>query len=71
MEKEEGEKKNSKQIRKKNWLMRMPAKTKMLPSNQQKFKSSVLEISLLAIPMLTGRKAFQKEGYGPKCGFFP
>ena len=62
MEKEEGEKKN--------WLMRMPAKTKMLPSNQQKFKSSVLEISLLAIPMLTGRKAVQKEGYGPKCGFF-
>ena len=26
MEKEEGEKKNSKQIRKKNWLMRMPEK---------------------------------------------
>ena len=33
-------------------------------------KSWVLEISFLAIPMLTGRKTVQKEGFGPKCGFF-
>ena len=45
-------------------------KTKMLPSNEQKFKSWVLEISLLAIPMLTGRKTVRKEGFGPKGGFF-
>ena len=34
MEKEEGEKKKFEtDSKKKNWLMRMPAKTKMLPSN--------------------------------------
>ena len=30
----------------------------------------MLEICFLAIPMLTGRKTVQKEGFGPKCGFF-
>ena len=29
----------------------------------------MLEVSFLAIPMLTGRKTVQKEGFGPKCGF--
>ena len=28
----------------------------------------MLEVSFLAIPMLTGRKTVQKEGFGPKYG---
>ena len=32
--------------------------------------SLVLEVSFLAIPVLTGRKADQKEGFGSKCVFF-
>ena len=36
---------------------------------RKRFKSWVLKISFLAIPMLTGRKTVQKEGFGPKCGF--
>ena len=31
--------------------------------------SLVLEVSFLAIPMLTGRKAVQKGGFGSKCVF--
>ena len=40
-----------------------------IDSPKQKFRSWVLEISFLPIPMLTGRKTVQKEGFGPKFGF--
>ena len=71
MEKEEGEKKIRNRFEKKNWLMRMSEKQKCchLISSQSVSQSSVLEISLLAIPMLTCRKTVRKEGFGPKCGF--
>ena len=38
-------------------------------SPKAEIRSWVLQISFLAIPMLTGRKTVQKEGFGPKCGF--
>lgn len=31
----------------------------------------VLEISFIAIPMLTGRKTVKKRRFGQNCGFFP
>ena len=55
-EKEKREKKNRNRFAKKK-------------KKRQRCKSWVLKISFLAIPMLTGRKTVQKEGFGPKCGF--